>query len=139
MKKNNLFLTSVSILSLLAASSCSMTRENKNTIDVSKDNKETEISTSNQAECEAKGGKWGKIGLSLKDECNFKTKDAGNTCQDSKECEGGCFATLSDEEWSQLSGSNKEIKTDGACSEMKITVGCHIEVEAGIGRYKCID
>lgn len=73
----------------------------------------------NKEGCEAKSGKWGKIGFDSKKQCNLPTSDGGKECLNSKECEGNCIAE-----------SPKD--KNGKCTFWKITVGCFYPVEKGI-------
>lgn len=43
-----------------------------------------------QASCEARGGRWGRWGEYVKEECQYRTRDAGKTCLDSSGCESVC-------------------------------------------------
>ena len=90
-----------------------------------------------QASCEAQGGRWGRIGLSPREECNLPTSDAGKECLFSSECEGLCVAELSREELA--AAAHKAIATTGKCSAWRIVVGCMGVVEAGLVRPVCID
>lgn len=84
-----------------------------------------------QATCLAQGGKWGRIGLSPKEQCNLPAPDAGQVCNDSSECTGLCLADLSAEEKERLTRQRTPIPTSGKCSNWVIVVGCIAVVENG--------
>lgn len=68
--------------------------------------------------CLKKGGTWGRLGLSLKEECNLPTSDGGKKCTDSSECDGSCIG-------------EREGVTSGKCSDRTIVKGCYPFVENG--------
>lgn len=84
-----------------------------------------------QATCLAQGGKWGRIGLAPKEQCNLPAPDAGQVCNDSSECTGLCLADLSAEEKERLTRQRTPIPTSGKCSNWVIVVGCIAVVENG--------
>lgn len=93
-----------------------------------------------KANCDALGGKWGKIGIGPVDQCNLPTRDAGSTCSDSSQCEGRCVADLSQTQRNQITQSKTPIKATGKCSPWRITVGCLAVVESGqVNGILCID
>jgi hypothetical protein len=88
------------------------------------------ISTPTDKEsCEALGGRWGRIGLSLEEKCNLPTSDAGEECCDSDDCAGACIAELSQEDLDRA--PEGVVYTKGRCSAWSIIVGCHAFVEDG--------
>ena len=88
--------------------------------------------------CEALGGRWGSIGLSLNEKCNLPTSDAGKECSNSAECEGSCIAELSEEDWDKA--VRGIVYTKGKCTAWKITVGCQAFVEDGkVEGILCVD
>ena len=88
--------------------------------------------------CEAKGGQWGRIGLSPVLRCNLPTSDAGKECSDSDECEGVCMVELSTDDGARAK-RGEIIYANGKCSAWEITVGCHALVQDGIVVLICID
>jgi hypothetical protein len=82
----------------------------------------------NQFSCESRQGKWGPIGLGIKNECNLPTSDAGKACGDQSECEGACLAALSKEEKDRAMRQKVTIETRGQCTPWLITVGCMAQV-----------
>lgn len=93
-----------------------------------------------QATCLAQGGRWGRIGLSLKEQCNLPAPDAGQVCNDSSECTGLCLATLSEQEKEQVTRQRIPVQTSGKCSNWVIVVGCIAVVENGqVKSIVCID
>ncbi len=93
-----------------------------------------------KATCEAQGGRWGRIGLGPKDECNLPTQDAGTVCADASECEGTCLADLPQAERDRLMRGKEVIATLGKCSPWRITVGCVAIVQGGtVNAIICID
>ena len=93
-----------------------------------------------QATCEARGGKWGKIGLSPRDACNLPTTDAGTVCSDSSECEGACVANLSRADYDRVTKNKVIIDSMGQCTPWRIVVGCLAIVTNGkVNGIMCID
>ena len=92
----------------------------------------------NKENCEASGGRWGRIGINPKESCNLPTKDAGKECSDSSECEGFCLVYLTPEQESQIAAYPISIK--GKCASWKITVGCLALVDKGkVNGITCLD
>jgi hypothetical protein len=105
-------------------------RPTKSVIDIPKD----------QAACEAQGGKWGRIGLAPREECNLPTTDAGKVCSDSSECEGMCVANLSREDYDRVTKNRVVIDAKGKCTPWRIVVGCLAIVTDGkVNGILCID
>lgn len=89
-------------------------------------------------DCEANGGRWGKIGFNPQERCNLPTKDTGRECLNSSECEGSCLADLSPEQKSQV--IQNSITTKGKCSSWKINIGCLAFVDKGkVNGITCLD
>ena len=86
----------------------------------------TEPSAPNtKARCIEAGGNWVALGLTSPDKpkvCDLKTSDAGNTCNDSSDCEGSCFA--------QNESKPGTIST-GVCSTYRLVFGNLKLVEKG--------
>ena len=91
--------------------------------------RETISAPTDKESCEALGGHWGRIGLSLEEKCNLPTSDAGEECCDSDDCVGACIAELSQEDLDKA--PQGVVYTKGRCSAWRITVGCHAFVEEG--------
>jgi len=93
-----------------------------------------------QAACLAQGGRWARIGLGPREECNLPTPDAGSVCADSSECAGLCLADLSSEQRDRVTRQRASIETKGKCAAWHITVGCIAVVENGqVKNILCID
>ena len=99
----------------------------------------TPVPGADQASCEALGGKWGRIGLSPREQCNLPTTDAGKTCLASSACQGVCLADLSPDEVLAAMRDRKVILGTGKCSAWRIVVGCIGMVENGVVRAICVD
>jgi hypothetical protein len=105
-------------------------RPTESVIDIPKD----------QAACEAQGGKWGRIGLAPRDECNLPTSDAGQICSDSSQCEGACVADLSRADYDRVAKNKVIILSTGKCTPWRIVVGCLAVVTDGkVNGIMCID
>lgn len=93
-----------------------------------------------QPSCLAAGGKWGRIGLGPREECNLPTSDAGTACSDSSECESLCLAELSKADQERITRDKAIIQTKGKCAAWRIVVGCIARVENGqVKGILCID
>lgn len=93
-----------------------------------------------QPACLAAGGKWGRIGLGPRAECNLPTSDAGAICSDSSECESLCIAELSKADQERVTREKAIIQTKGKCAAWRIVVGCIARVENGqVKGILCID
>jgi hypothetical protein len=88
-----------------------------------------------RAACEARGGKWGPVGMVPLPSCNLPAKDAGKICRDDGECEGDCLAELTDEQKRHL-----PVETTGRCSAWRRNPGCLPHVEHGwVQAVVCVD
>ena len=70
-----------------------------------------------EAECVEAGGNWVALGLPSPGKskvCDLKTSDAGNTCSDSYDCKGSCFAPKE---------SNPGDLSKGVCSTYALNYG----------------
>jgi hypothetical protein len=93
-----------------------------------------------QSTCLAAGGKWGLVGLGLRDQCNLPTSDAGTICSDSSECESLCLAALSKADQERITREKVNLQTKGKCAPWRIVVGCIAPVENGqVKGILCID
>ena len=91
--------------------------------------------------CEARGGKWGYVGLLREERCNLPTLDAGKVCSNQNECEGACLADLSKEEQDRVTKQKEIIETKGECTSWLLTIGsCDAYVEDGkVDSILCVD
>ena len=99
----------------------------------------TPATPQDQASCEALGGKWGRIGLGPREECNLPASDAGKECLSSSDCEGLCLAEMTRDELASITRDKKVVRATGKCSAWRIVVGCVPEVVDGLVRVICID
>ena len=75
-----------------------------------------------RAQCEAKGGRFGKGGLGGSFVCYENTRDANKSCRSGLDCEGLCLAR------------------SRTCSPVKPFFGCHdILSDSGLRSTLCID
>jgi len=81
--------------------------------------------------CEAQSGEWGRFGLTIKEQCNLPTSDAGKTCSNQNECEGACIVELSEEDQDRITKQNEVIETNGKCTTWLLTYGCDAYVKDG--------
>jgi len=92
-----------------------------------------------EASCLALGGRWDRIGMNPRKQCNLPTADAGRVCSDSSDCEGTCLAGLTDSQMNDAR-AGKSIKITGACTPWRITVGCQARVQSGkVEGILCLD
>lgn len=85
----------------------------------------------NQADCTGAEGKWEKVGFLQNFTCVLATKDAGNSCTDSSQCEERCLA---------IADPKDTNKTIGQCQATNQPFGCFAEMENGSpGAALCID
>ena len=106
--------------------------------------------------CAVDNGVWREYsGGHLSFGCFYKTSDHQKECSDSDNCEGKCFAELTYEERSLLTGAalnrrspnlmladgvdpSSTVNTNGQCSEWTEPKGCFYEVESGeVYEFKC--
>ena len=85
-----------------------------------------------RAECEAAGGKWGRLGLKPQEACNLPTRDAGKPCTDATDCVSACIAPDAAPEGS---------RAQGKCFDRELLVGtCLKQVRDGVvGPTLCAD
>ncbi|MBI4094880.1 MAG: hypothetical protein HY435_01655 [Candidatus Liptonbacteria bacterium] len=89
-------------------------------------------SLGSKAQCETAGGEWGQFGATKVEQCNYPTRDAGKACRSSDECEGDCFAELTEGEKVRVA-SGEEIRKTGRCTARTLDIfGCNAHVEGGI-------
>lgn len=94
----------------------------------------------NKKDCQAKGGRWARIGLSLNEICNLPTSDAGKTCSYKSDCEGSCIAQLLKEDEEKVRVKKETVLTKGSCTPWMFNVGCHPFVEGGkVEGILCVD
>ena len=75
-----------------------------------------------EAQCSARGGRWGQGGLSGGFVCYERTRDADRACSASTECDGMCLAR------------------SRTCSPVKPLFGCHeVLTRLGARATLCID
>ena len=90
--------------------------------------------------CEGIGGKWGFWGMMHIIQCNTPTKDAGEVCSDSSDCEGGvCLSDLPEDEVARQFGHASDIQVMGKCTEWRLNFGCFAAVTEGTLHFYCID
>jgi len=91
-------------------------------------------------DCESRGGEWAIFGFDAQvEECNIPTTDAGKICNDGSECQGNCFADLTDEQ-ETIVLSGETLQTSGKCSARTLDFyGCHAWVERGEVIILCSD
>lgn len=94
----------------------------------------------NQKDCEARGGQWGPLGLSPNPVCLLPTTDGGKICTDSSQCEAGCVANLTPEQYDQVVRRRLPVSTTGICMYWRTSIGCHAYVENGVvSQILCVD
>lgn len=82
--------------------------------------------------CKLRGGEWTRYGLSPDPICLMKTKDAGQTCTDSDQCEGSCV--------SYEEGLKRGDSAKGICTSHNTLVGCFTSIEDGkVEMSLCVD
>lgn len=77
------------------------------------------MSPKSSAECLARQGCWGKVGIPgnpYPPQCTIQTSDSGKVCKDSKDCEGYCI--------SPQKISPSDVKVHGQCSDRYPLLGC---------------
>lgn len=71
-----------------------------------------------EAECLAKGGRWGQWGLLPEEYCQIPSKDAGKSCTDGSECQYGLCM-------------NREQRSPGVCASYRHEFGCYSIIRNG--------
>jgi len=89
--------------------------------------------------CEAQGGEWDYIGLSISKMCNLPTSDGGTECNSMEECEGDCIADLSAEEM-ELVWNGTTVYATGICTHWQLSTGCFpFVVDGKVEVVTCMD
>ena len=89
--------------------------------------------------CLSLNSQWGSFGLFPQEECNVRTIDSGETCDDGVDCEGDCIAVLTSEQWESVS-RGEALSIEGKCSQWALNIGCHPFVEGGkVEGILCVD
>lgn len=92
------------------------------------------------AACEQCSGQWGSWGMTGREGCNCRMKDAGKVCHDGDECEGRCiferYEVVREPSGPVCGGSDCKITLGlgvpaGRCSEFQMVFGCHSFIDAG--------
>jgi hypothetical protein len=83
-----------------------------------------------KADCDAKGGVWGKRGLDNTEGCLWRMKDGGRACRDGADCEGECIADRKTFEVVEK-GPPPRGYFKGHCSEYDVTFGCYRPIAKG--------
>jgi len=79
---------------------------------------------STRADCEAAGGKWGRLGLRPQELCDLPTPDGGKTCTDSTDCASACVAP---------DAAPVGSRVEGRCYPRKLLLGtCLKRVRGGV-------
>lgn len=78
--------------------------------------------------CQSAGGRIEYVGMFGMPSCIMPFKDAGKICQDSSECEGGCFVHLSNDDPMPQPGEARH----GKCAANNSSYGCWWQVKEGI-------
>ncbi|WP_394222052.1 hypothetical protein [Alteromonas gracilis] len=85
-----------------------------------------------QEVCERQGGSWKKIGRQQSFGCVLPTADAGNVCNDSRECEVACIVDDNDIK------AGEEVQ--GVCLNNTDLLGCRSYVSNGVVEQTlCVD
>jgi hypothetical protein len=97
-----------------------------------------------RASCEARGGKWGRLGgMSNRIGCNIPYSDGGTTCSDPSECQGECMVEYDSEYWPKGKRVKEYIPgppATGICAPWRIMFGCFEYVIRGnVVPGPCID
>lgn len=84
-----------------------------------------------EAECAARGGKWGPAGLLVDPICDIRPSDAGKACTDSQQCESKCVT---------VARVRYGASAPGVCHDSFLPFGCLQRIRAGrAGQALCID
>ena len=82
-------------------------------------------------DCTTARGEWKKVGLAGGLACVLQTKDAGNSCTDSSQCEERCLAGID---------QTDSTKVVGQCQATNQPFGCFAEIKGGVAEPAlCID
>ena len=92
--------------------------------------KDARVRLKSEKECLELGGKWDQCGMNPIKQCNLPTTDAGKTCKNQSECQGACFAELTEEQKNRVI-NGKVLVIDGKCSAWKLNYGCNAGVQDG--------
>lgn len=95
---------------------------------------DSDLNPDNEEDCLVAGGDWSIHGLLPQPSCSLPTKDAGQLCSDSSECQANCYYPYNE--------SNAEIEDEvvGQCQETTSPFGCFAFVEDGkLEPTLCID
>lgn len=85
--------------------------------------------------CEAAGGHVERRGMLNRQMCVIPFADAGEACQDSRDCEGRCLTSPRADKRHETGGG-----VVGSCQNDNTRFGCSTEVEDGVaGPGLCID
>ena len=85
-----------------------------------------------RAACEAAGGVWGRFGLLARDLCDLPSRDAGQPCTNSGQCQSVCVAP---------EGARPGDRVTGQCYARTVTLGtCLSYVADGVVQgVRCVD
>lgn len=83
-----------------------------------------------EAACLAEGGCWGAYGIAGTVFCNCREPDAGEPCTSHDDCSGFCQGP---------SGAACADATEGTCSELVATFGCHCRLDDTGNVELCVD
>jgi len=85
---------------------------------------EKPVPASTQSACLSQGGDWAPICRMQQPACVLGFSDAGKACTDSDQCQGNCYASLSD-------GPPDGRAVAGQCAVNSNPCGCNVRVEDG--------
>lgn len=95
------------------------------------------LSPAQQAECRAKGGTVGGVGMFGTPACIIPYSDAGKVCRDRADCQGECIAEL---DGAPGSGPRQGDPLTGQCQKNDQQFGCFATVVDGkAGQALCAD
>lgn len=84
-----------------------------------------------EEECEERGGRYGRQGLSRQESCLCPTRDGGCECSGASDCDGACLAEGSED--------CEDVET-GTCAEFVRTFGCACRLQdSGRNQRVCVD
>jgi hypothetical protein len=82
--------------------------------------------------CATQGGTLQPVGITGRQACVIRYKDAGKTCTDGSQCEGDC--------WAGPKAYAEDEKVTGTCQPTNMPFGCHSRVTNGRGGpVLCVD